>query len=55
MTIEPAKRVPRPSFPKLRQRRGELRDPQPLAAFAVELTAKPYQAIRIRPPRAGAG
>ena len=55
MTIEPAKRVPRPSFPKLRQRGGEWRDPQPLAAFAVELTAKPYQAIRIRPPRAGAG
>jgi hypothetical protein len=55
MTIEPAKRVPRPNFPKLRQRGGELRDPQPLAAFAVELPAKPYQAIRIRPPRARAG
>jgi hypothetical protein len=55
MTIEPARRVPRPSFPKLRQRGGELRDPQPLAAFAVELKPKPYQAIRIRPPRARAG
>jgi hypothetical protein len=51
MTIEPAKRVPSPNFPKLRQRGGEWRDPQPLAAFAVELTSKPYQAIRIRPPR----
>jgi hypothetical protein len=32
-----------------------LRDPQPLAAFAVELRPKPYQAIRIRPRRARAG
>jgi hypothetical protein len=55
MTVTPAKRVPRPSFPKLRQRGGALRDPQPLASFAVELPAKPYQAIRIRPPRKGAG
>lgn len=53
MTVTPATRVPRPSFPKLRQRGGALRDPQPLAAFAVELPSKPYQAIRIRPPRKG--
>jgi hypothetical protein len=55
MTVTPAKRVPRPSFPKLRQRGGALRDPQPLASFAIELPSKPYQAIRIRPPRKGAG
>jgi hypothetical protein len=47
MTVTPAKRVPRPSFPKLRQRGGALRDPQPLASFAVELPSKPYQAIRL--------
>jgi hypothetical protein len=51
MTVTPAKRVPRPAFPKLRQRGGALRDPQPLASFAIELPSRPYQAIRIRPPR----
>ena len=52
MTVTPATRVPRPAFPRLRQRGGQWRDPQPPAAFAVELPARPYQAIRIRPPRA---
>ena len=48
MTITPAKRVPCPVYPRLRQRGGALSDPKPIAAFAVELPAKPYQAIRIR-------
>jgi hypothetical protein len=49
MTITSAKRVPCPVYPRLRQRGGALSDPQPTAAFAVALPAKPYQAIRIRP------
>ena len=49
MTLAPAKRVPCPAFPRLRQRGGALSDLKPIAAFAVELPAKPYQAIRIRP------
>jgi hypothetical protein len=54
MTVTPAKRVPRPTVPKLWQRGGALRDPQPRASLAVELPSKPYQAIRIRPPRQSA-
>jgi Domain of unknown function (DUF5605) len=51
MTVTTAKRVPRPACPKLPQRGGALRDPQPPASFAVELPSKPYQAIRIQPSR----
>jgi len=54
MTIEPAKRVPCPVYPRLRQRGGALTDEKPIAAFAVELQPKPYQAIRIRPARSNA-
>jgi hypothetical protein len=53
MTIETAKRVPCPVYPRLRQRGGALTEQTPIAAFAVELQPKPYQAIRIRPTRAG--
>ena len=51
MTIAPAKRVPCPVYPRLRQRGGALSEPKPAAAFAVELPVKPYQAIRVRPAR----
>ncbi len=54
MTIEPAKRLPCPVYPRLRQRGGALTESKPLAAFAVELQPKPYQAIRIRLARAAA-
>ena len=53
MTIQPAKRVPCPAYPRLRQRGGALTASKPIAAFAVELQPKPYQAIRIRPMRGG--
>jgi hypothetical protein len=53
MTIAPAKRVPCPVYPRLRQRGGALSEPKPVAAFAVELPVKPYQAIRVRPARDG--
>src|SRR5262249_21806028 len=49
MTITPAKRLPSPSLPRLRQRGGVLSDGRPRSAFAVEMPGKPYQAIRIRP------
>ena len=52
MTIEPAKRVPCPVYPRLRQRGGALTESKPIAAFAVELQPKPYQAIRVRPIKA---
>jgi hypothetical protein len=54
MTIEPARRVPCPAYPRLRQRGGALTESKPIAAFVVELQPKPYQAIRIRPTRAAA-
>jgi len=54
MTIEPARRVPCPVYPRLRQRGGALTESKPIAAFAVELQPRPYQAIRIRPARAAA-
>ncbi|MGC2201843.1 MAG: DUF5605 domain-containing protein, partial [Stellaceae bacterium] len=37
MTIEPAKPVPCPVYPRLRQRGGALTESKPIAAFAVEL------------------
>jgi hypothetical protein len=51
MTIEPAKRVPCPIYPRLRQRGGAWTEQKAIAAFAVELEPRPYQAIRIRPRR----
>lgn len=48
MTVEPARRVPCPVYPRLRQRGGAMSEQKPVAAFAVELTPRPYQAIRIR-------
>ena len=51
MTITPAKRIACPVYPRLRQRGGALSEAKPIAAFAVELPARPYQAIRIRPVR----
>jgi hypothetical protein len=48
MTITPAKRVPSPSMPRLRQRGGVLSDGRPRSAFAVEMPGTPYQAIRVR-------
>ena len=51
MTIEAARRVPCPVHPRLRQRGGALTELKPIAAFAVELQPRPYQAIRIRPLR----
>jgi hypothetical protein len=54
MTITPAKRIACPVYPRLRQRGGALSESKPIAAFAVELLVKPYQAIRIRPARQAA-
>jgi hypothetical protein len=51
MTIASANRVPCPVYPRLRQRGGALTESKPIAAFAVELRPKPYQAIRIRRAR----
>lgn len=51
MTITPAKRVPCPVYPRLRQRGGALSDAKPVARFAVAMAAKPYQAIRVRPAK----
>ena len=51
MTVTPAKRVPCPVYPRLRQRGGALTEQKPIATFAVKLEPRPYQAIRIRPVR----
>ena len=51
MTITPAKRIPCPVFPRLRRVGGAPTESKPIAAFAVELPPRPYQAIRIRPAR----
>jgi hypothetical protein len=51
MKVTPARRIPCPVYPRLRQRGGALTEAKPLAAFAVELPGKPYQAIRVRPNR----
>jgi len=48
MAVEPARRVPCPDYPRLRQRGGAMSEQKPVAAFAVELKPRPYQAIRIR-------
>ena len=53
MTVQPAKRVPCPIFPSLRQRGGLWSEAKALSAFAVELEVKPYQAIRVRSKRGG--
>lgn len=53
MTITPAERVPCPVYPRLRQRGGAWSDAKPIAAFAVRLQPKPYQAIRVRPAGGG--
>ena len=51
MTITPANRVPTPTFPRLRQRGGALSPTRSRAAFAIEMPAKPYMAIRVKPYR----
>jgi hypothetical protein len=49
MTIKPARRLPSPVYPRLRQRDGALSESKPLSTFAIELPGRPYQAIRVRP------